>query len=504
MAGRAGDAIPVIVAAAEVSNKDPERILPAVGLAKEAVDRAASTHGALLDRLGAVYAPPASVFAERTLADELGDALGVLGPRTSSAFSGASPLTLLADACGAVVRGDVAVALLAGAVAEASIKRGAARGIDVGPQAATWSQGSGARREIDRDDPKYRKFRGAETAAGVMGPAEIFALIESSLMHEAGRDPLAQRAYLGELMAPFSAVAAERPDVAWQPVARTAAELATVDAGNRMIAEPYPKRMNAFPTVDLATAVFVTTDATADRLGIPADRRVYPWAAGACSEVSPASGWGVMHRPRALQAAVDSCLRLARLGVDDVTAFDLYSCFPAAVQLSMQALGLRHDDPRGLTLTGGLPYFGGPGANYVGHAIVAAVARCRASAAERVLAVGVGGAPSDFAATVFAAEPPAAGWSVDRNEAVTAGLEAARVPVDNGREGRAVVEAMTVVHDRTRGPVAAPVVVRFPDGVRCGARVPDPAMAAALSDTSLVGREVRVLAGDGHPVYDPS
>ena len=189
MAVSAGNAIPVIVAAAEIANKDPERILPAVGLAREAVERAADGHGALLDRLGAVFAPPASVFAERTLADELGDALGVSGPRTSSAFSGASPLALLADACEAVVRGEVQVALVAGAVAEASIKRGAARGIDVGPQAASWSQGSGARRELDRTDPKYRKFFGAETGAGVMGPAEIFALIESSLMHEAGRDP---------------------------------------------------------------------------------------------------------------------------------------------------------------------------------------------------------------------------------------------------------------------------------------------------------------------------
>ena len=186
MASRPGAVIPVIVAAADLANKDPERIQPAVTLARRAAERAAGGHGALLDRLDAVYAPPASVVAERSLADELGDALGVTGPRVSSAFSGAAPLALLARACEAVVRGAARVALVAGAVAEASIKRGAARGIDVGPQAASGSQGSGARREMDYDDPKYRRFRGAETGAGVTGPAEIFALIESSIMDEAG------------------------------------------------------------------------------------------------------------------------------------------------------------------------------------------------------------------------------------------------------------------------------------------------------------------------------
>jgi acetyl-CoA C-acetyltransferase len=501
MPGRPGDVIPVIVAAADLANKDPECIEPAVTLARRAAELAAAGRGVLLDRLDAVYAPPASVFATRSLADELGDALGVTGPRVSYSFSGAAPLALLAQACEAVVRGEARVALVAGAVAEASIKRGAARGIDVGPQAASWSQGSAAERPLDRDDPKYRHFRGAETGAGVTSPAEIFALIESSLMDEAGRTPDKHREFLGELMAPFTAMAARRPDTAWFPVARTPAELSTPSADNRMIAEPYPKRMNAFPTVDLASAVFVTTDAQADELGIPGDRRVYPWGAGRCGAVSPSSGWPVMHRPRALTEAVDAALRIAGLGVDDCTAFDLYSCFPAAVQMGMGALGLQPGDPRGLTLTGGLPYFGGPGANYVGHAIVAAVERCLTSPAERAMVVGVGGMPSDFAATVFAAVPPTRPWAVDWCEHLEAELEAERVQIDNAREGRAVVEAMTVTYDRDRGPVRAPAVVRFADGVRCGARVALPTEAAALAGSCLVGQEVDVRQVDGHGLY---
>lgn len=37
---------------------------------------------------------------------------------------------------------------------------------------------------------------------------------------------------------------------------------------------------------------------------------------------------------------------------------DLYSCFPCVVQIAADVLGMAHDDPRGFTVTGGLPFYG--------------------------------------------------------------------------------------------------------------------------------------------------
>ncbi len=65
---------------------------------------------------------------------------------------------------------------------------------------------------------------------------------------------------------------------------------------------------------------------------------------------------------------------MAGIGVDDIATFDLYSCFPFPVFAICEALGLTGDDPRGLTLTGGLPYFGGPGNSYSLHGIAETVA----------------------------------------------------------------------------------------------------------------------------------
>jgi acetyl-CoA C-acetyltransferase len=497
--------VPVIVGVGQMANKDPARILSPLDLVREALVLAIADSGApLLPHIDAVFATPASVFAERSLADEIGDHLG-LAPtaRTASGFSGAAPLTLLAAACRDVVSGHARVALVGGAMAEASIKIARAQGIaPVAAQAAPWSQGSGARLEFKLDDGRARRYRGAETAAGVRGPAEIFALLESAFAGEAGRDPADHRAWLGTLMAPFTAVAATHPELAWFPHAREPIELSTVSADNRLVAEPYPKLMNSFPTVDQTAVILVTTEAHADALGVRPDARIYPLSSTHCVEIGPPSTRPVVHRSLAIRTAIERALTGAGLGVDDVSAFDLYSCFPAAVQLSLDALGIAPNDPRGLTLTGGLPYFGGPGANYVTHAIACAAESCRRAPGSNALVVGLGGAPSDFAAGVFSAVRPATPWSHDECDDVTPRLEAVRVRVHDGREGDAVVDAMTILHDRDDGPTQVSLVASFDDGARAGARSTDAGIARALSGTSLVGHKVRIFTREGRSYFD--
>ena len=83
-------------------------------------------------------------------------------------------------------------------------------------------------------------------------------------------------------------------------------------------------------------------------------------------------------------------------------------------------------------------------------------------------------------------------------------LEAERVQVDNARSGLATVDAMTVVHDRELGPVSAPLVARFADGVRSGACAADTSVARELAGVSLVGRKVRVSERDGRQVFEPA
>ena len=160
-------------------------------------------------------------------------------------------------------------------------------------------------------------------------------------------------------MARFTDVAATHP-CAWFPTRATAEELATPTADNRLISEPYTKRMNAFPFVDQAAALVMCSLAVAQEAGVD-DGAIFVWSGADAYEVRIPTARPELGRAVGLHAAVARTFAAAGVGADDMSAFDFYCCFPSAVEMAADAVGIALDDPRGLTVTGGLPYFGGPG-----------------------------------------------------------------------------------------------------------------------------------------------
>jgi acetyl-CoA C-acetyltransferase len=259
--------------------------------------------------------------------------------------------------------------------------------------------------------------------------------------------------------------------------------------------------MCSFPTIDLAAAVLVTSEELADRLGVPDAGRVHPWALACTSEPGPPSVWQDMHRSLALETLVGRTLERIGVAVDELTGFDLYSCFPAAVQIALGAFGIDPADPRPFTQTGGLPYFGGPGASYSLHGVACTVERVRQGDGALGAVVGVGGGCHDFSLGLFSLDRPRRAQVFEEATDITESLAATARPIVTGASGVAVVDAMTVFHERDAGPTSAPVVARLGDGSRVGARPADPEMPAELSGTSLVGREVRLAADGEHVLY---
>jgi acetyl-CoA C-acetyltransferase len=447
--------------------------------------------GVSVDRVGGLLATPMSHFTVGDTSELVAERLRLApGLRATSGYSGAAPQALLAQACRAVSEGMEAV-LVVGGIADASVRRARLRGVEVlAPPTSLWSQGSAG---VPNDLPARPEWAGyiPEGAAGAYLPASYFALVESVI--GAGLTPEAQRARLGELMAPFTAVAARRPELAWFPTARKPDEISEPSASNRLVAEPYTKLMCSFPTVDLAAAIVVTADPGGGR------PQVRPLSIVTAKEESPPSGWARMDHPRALERAVEEALRLSGKDIAEMAQFDLYSCFPAAVQLGRNALGLAPHDPRPLTATGGLPYFGGPGASYSLHGIACLVEDLRANPGTLATAVGLGGMVNSFSVGVY-------GTTDEPFTSLDLGTAGRRVvEVHQSASGPAVVEAMTVLHDARQGPVAAPVIARLPDGSRIGVTAGDPALPGQLSGSSLVGREVRLTTGDdGKTTYLPT
>ena len=84
-----------------------------------------------------------------------------------------------------------------------------------------------------------------------------------------------------------------------------------------------------------------------------------------------------LHSSPAINKCSEAVFSKSGLKVSDVSHFDLYSCFPSAVQIAKKEIGIPTDDKRSLTVTGGLPYYGGPGSAYVVNSIAGMMNKLR-------------------------------------------------------------------------------------------------------------------------------
>ncbi|MFO6446228.1 acetyl-CoA acetyltransferase [Erythrobacter sp. NE805] len=280
-------------------------------------------------------------------------------------------------------------------------------------------------------------------AHGASGAIPLYALAENARRRRLGMGLEAYRLEIGRLFAPFTRVAAANPHSA-APVARTAEDLATVTDRNRIVAEPYPRMTVARDQVNQAAAVIVASAGLARELGVPEDKWVHIHAVTAATELKLSERPDLAGNPASL-ASVDAALARAGKGMADIRYIDFYSCFAIPVFNQCDHFGLSVDDPRGLTLTGGLPFFGGAGNNYSAHAIAEAVQRVRGDRGSYALVGANGGWMSKYATGIYSTQP--ADWSGNDRFAVLPKATDA-VPVAKGPVEAAVVETYTI----NRGP----------------------------------------------------
>ena len=426
-----------------------------------------------------------------------------------SSVGGETPQRLVNEAAEAVVDGQMRIALIAGA--EALNSRRLARKTG---QHLEWSLRGTPEHVVGDTRPGFTEV---EARHGATMPIRMYPLFENAIRAQLGLSIEEHRRRLGELCGRMTRVAAANPQ-AWFPQARTAKEITTVGPENRMVCFPYPKLMNAIIETDQAAALIVTGSETARELGIPEDRWVYLWGCGEVRDKWFVSERVNYHTSPGMKAAMQRALGVAGLTVNDIGAFDLYSCFPSAVQLGLEALGLKPDDPRPLTVTGGLPYAGGPGNNYVSHSIAAMVERLRERRHDYGMVTGNGWFVTKHSAGVYSARRPSRPFRRTGPAVDQAHVDAMESPefVEQA-EGEAVVETYTVAFDREGEPEQGIVVGRLtavgksPSADGLGARFfantePDRDLLWSMTRAEFVGRRGRVRhdAGTGRNVFLPT
>lgn len=451
-----------------------------------ATDTGASTEVLrTVDRLDVLYCqswpyddPPARLAAE----------LGI-EPRSArySGIGGTTPQELVQDAGRSVLAGECDVALVCGGEALAT-----KRALKKAGERPPWRH-----REAERSPfPFEAPFHPAEIAHEVFQAWLTFPLFDIARRASRGDAPDAYRAALGRLMAPMTDVAAANPH-AWFPVSRTPEELVTPTGANRMVGYPYTKYTVAVMDVDMAGALIVASHEAADRLGVPLERRVY--LRGWCYATDPVyvAEHPDLSRSPAMAAAAAEAMRTAGVGVDDVAHLDLYSCFGSSINFALDALGVASNDSRGVTVTGGLPFAGGPGSGYLLHALATMTDVLRGDPGSVGMVSGVGMHMTKhvyglYSTTPGTIEPP-------RSAEVQRALDGvAPIAVREVVTGEATVATYSVVHGRDGAPEWGLAICDLPEGDRAYAKVLDRSVLDDMETTEWVGRPVTLAdGGDG-------
>lgn len=410
-------------------------------------------------------------------------------------IGGSMPQVVLSELAGAVCQDGLDLALVVGSEALATVRR-----IKKAGGRPQWSYRPEERRPFPFDAP----FHPAEVAHSVFQAYLTFAVFDNAFRGHLGIGLDEHRSRLGHLMAPMTDIAAADPVNAWFPIARTPDELSVATPDNRMVAYPYTKFMVSVMDVDMAAAVLLASDAKADELGVPLDRRVYLRGWGYAEDPHYVAERRQLWRSPAMGVAGRAALAGAGVGIDDVAHLDLYSCFASSLNFAVDALGLDRDavttGKRSLTVTGGLPYHGGPGSNYMTHAIAAMAERLRSDPGAYGLTSGVGMHMTKHAYGLWSASPgtvtPPDPDALARD--LAADLEVAPITdvVDNGGVD-ATVAAYTVLHGRDGAPQWGLLVCDLPDRSRCYARLEDAEALAGAEREELVGRTVHLSPGEG-------
>src|SRR6202158_474651 len=389
----------------------------------------ADTSHRFATKLGSSTNPPKSVA----------DPIGLRPARNIYTWNGGNmPQYLVNLFAEAIARGEMRAALIAGGEGLRT-----QHGVERAGLPISWQEDPGGAPELI-GDPR-RGWNEEEDRHNLRAAISFYPLFENAIRGARGRSIAPHMRAMGELFARFAVVAAENP-LATRREGYTAERIATVDAQNRWVGFPYPRLMNSNAFIDQAAAFVMTSVKTARGLGIPEANWVFLHGCADGHDHWYVSERINFHSSPAMRAASRKALDMAGKNIGEVRIFDIYSCFSSAVEIACQELGIPEDDPRGLTVTGGLPYFGGPGNSYVVHSIVTMTDKLRAHPGKFGLCTANGWYVTKHSAGLYSTTPREGAWQREDPKTYQKDIDAMVHPaVVEKPSGRATVETYTGV-----------------------------------------------------------
>jgi acetyl-CoA C-acetyltransferase len=353
--------------------------------------------------------------------------------------------------------------------------------------------------ELDWNQPATREMTDLRTdedkiltpyewRQGLISMPMSYGIVENARRARLGIDRDSYAKDMAELWSAFSQVSVTREHAQFAR-AWSAEELLEDGSKNFRINDPYRRWMVAQDAVELGAAVILTTAGHAAELGIAEDKMIYLHS-GADASVPLMSQQDDLSVSPAMESAFPKAMELAEVEADDLGPIDIYSCFPVAVSLGIDALGSPDRPLSSYTLTGGLTFFGGPGNSYSTHGIVALVEALRKDGSKPGMISANGGVINKESVGIYAAQPVEGGWSPGRIAEPYRIPKPDHVKADHFFNGDGIIRSYCMPYGKgSRG--AASLWLEDEQGLPAIGMLPD-----APEDTDLIGMKVTVKTHD--------
>lgn len=409
------------------------------------------------------------------------DAIGADKADTVLAEIGILQQTLLNRACNAIASGEKSVVLVTGAEAKYRALRGQIEGVEISETAQTDSEPDVTLQ------PDAELWSPVESGCGLGMPVGFYAIMDSALRAAQGLSVDEHRDQMAAMYADFSRIAAANED-AWVREAVQPDFIREHSARNKMLAFPYAKLHNSQWNVDQAAGLIFCSVQVAQELGIARDKWVFPLAGTESNAMSVVSARKALDRNHGFKEAGSKVLALAGKTPAQIQHMELYSCFPQAVRVQLEELGL--SSQRDLSVTGAMTFGGGPLNNFVLQATVKMAQLLRAEPGSNGLVTCVSGMNTKQGCALYSTAANADGWQfADVSDAVRDATELCELVSDC--EGAATVAGYTVLY-QGENPWRAVAVCDLADGRRTVAFSEDSEMLEAMLGDEYVGRSVAV------------
>lgn len=483
--------IPIIVGVAQnTQDKDVIQPLDPLNLIAEECQNALIDTGVedLRDFIDTLYMSTISSWIYKDSLGKLSEILNLsLKDKFKAPISGNVPQMLINKAAKAIALGKSKAVLIAGG--EASYSKYRAK---KGEIKLEWpEQPQKAINKAHKAISFY--FSTFEYRSGLTNPSYAYALIETALRAASGKSLEEHLKSIGKLYERFSYIASKNP-YAWINKQYNAEQIITPTSKNRKICHPYTKYMASNLYVDQAAALIMTTENIAKELGINNKLWVYPMGGADLNNIFYMTERPQIYDSPAIRKVSSIALEQAGLSLEDINVFDLYSCFPCMVEIARKEIGIPEDDPRDLTITGGLSFFGGPFSSYSMHSIVSAVNLIRSKSSMKVMILANGGYNTTQSIGIYGNEPPTKPWINHDFQDLQQRINAKTLPEPLEKaNGNLTIEAYTIIYNRKGIPERGIVMGQIESGQRTLASISaDSEMLLKLENQELVGQTYKV------------